>query len=80
MEESPLIRPVEERTLIMELRRAKHCPVRCCSKPGCRARQIAEALEYAQENGIIHRDLKHAYTKVALEGRVKILEVGFNLA
>src|SRR5215831_13909991 len=36
------------------------------------ARQIAEALEYAHDRGVIHRDLKPANIKITPEGRVKV--------
>ncbi|HXG72898.1 MAG TPA: serine/threonine-protein kinase [Gemmatimonadaceae bacterium] len=40
------------------------------------ARQIAEALEAAHEQGIVHRDLKPANVKVRPDGTVKVLDFG----
>ena len=40
------------------------------------ARQIADALECAHEQGIIHRDLKPANIKLRPDGTVKVLDFG----
>src|ERR1700687_1550 len=73
---------VEERALVMELVEGPTLAERIAQGPIPLAealpiaRQIAEALEYAHERGVVHRDLKPANIKITPEGRVKVLDFG----
>ena len=73
---------VEERALVMELVEGVTLAERIAQGPMSleealpAARQIAEAVEYAHERGVIHRDLKPANIKITPEGRIKVLDFG----
>jgi serine/threonine-protein kinase len=76
------IHGVEERALVMELvpgptlaERIAQGAIPLDEALGI-AQQIAEALEYAHDRGVIHRDLKPANIKITPEGRVKVLDFG----
>jgi serine/threonine-protein kinase len=68
---------VEDRALIMELAEGESprgpLPFDEAWKI---ASQIADALAYAHEKGVVHRDLKPANIKVAPDGTVKLLDFG----
>jgi Tol biopolymer transport system component len=68
---------VEERALVMELVEGESpkgpMPV---EEAGRVALQMADALEYAHEKGVVHRDLKPANIKITSGGTVKLLDFG----
>jgi serine/threonine-protein kinase len=68
---------VEERALVMELveGRSPKGPMPFDSAWKI-ASQIADALGYAHEKGVVHRDLKPANIKVTPDGVVKVLDFG----
>ena len=68
---------IEDRTLVMELVEGEtlRCPLSLVTALNY-AKQIAEALEYAHERGVVHRDLKPANIKITPDGVVKVLDFG----
>src|SRR5262244_2673832 len=73
---------VEDRALVMELVQGPTLAERIAQGPIPLeealpiAKQIADALEYAHERGVVHRDLKPANIKVSRDGIVKVLDFG----
>jgi eukaryotic-like serine/threonine-protein kinase len=64
---------VEGETLAQRIARASQLPLQEVLDIGS---QIAEALEAAHHQGIIHRDVKPANVKITPEGTVKVLDFG----
>jgi serine/threonine-protein kinase len=68
---------IEERALVMEMVEGVTLPCPLPIETALNyAKQIAEALEYAHEKGVVHRDLKPANIKITPEGVVKVLDFG----
>src|SRR6202035_3317119 len=71
------IHGVEDRALVMELVEGESpkgpLPF---SEAWKIASQIADALEYAHDKGVVHRDLKPANIKITPQGGVKVLDFG----
>ena len=73
---------IEDNALVMELVEGEDLSQRIARGPMSAdealpiARQIAEALEAAHDQGIIHRDLKPANVKIRPDETVKVLDFG----
>ena len=75
-------RPTSTGALVMELVEGETLSERIAKGPVppeealALSQQIADALDYAHEHGVLHRDLKPANIKVTAEGQVKLLDFG----
>jgi eukaryotic-like serine/threonine-protein kinase len=68
---------IEDHTLVMELVEGETLPCPLPVETALNyAKQMAEALEYAHERGVVHRDLKPANIKITPDGVVKVLDFG----
>lgn len=73
---------IEENALIMELVEGEDLSVHIARGPMALgdalgvAKQIADALEAAHDQGIVHRDLKPQNIKLRADGTVKVLDFG----
>jgi serine/threonine protein kinase len=77
---------VEERALVMELVDGPMLPEMIARGPipleeaTPILEQLIDALEYAHQKGVVHRDFKPANIKINPEGRVKVLAFGLAAA
>src|SRR4051794_36996751 len=68
---------VEDRALILELvEGATLCGPLSVDNALPLIHQMIDALEYAHDKGVVHRDFKPANVKVTPDGRVKVLDFG----